>query len=152
VQLPPGTQLALLGRIMRTQSESTGPTVDPDTRRGTVVPTIAVLDTWANFAWSDGCQVDALQAFQPLTIVTRNHAYEMVVLDGATGLVRVRGGQFFPEWRQVFLAGCSLGGSFLKLRGIYAGFGMELHAEGEVVITSPVQRLTLSHFALTCTH
>ena len=29
---------------------------------------------------------------------------------------------------------------------------MELHAEGDVVITSPVQRLTLSHFELTSTH
>ena len=71
VQLPPGTQLASLGRIMRTQSTSTAPAVDLDTRRGTVVPSIAVLDTWANFAWTDGCQVDALQAFQPLTIITR---------------------------------------------------------------------------------
>ncbi|HYU80599.1 MAG TPA: hypothetical protein VEK56_16530 [Vicinamibacterales bacterium] len=117
-----------------------------------LVPSVAVLDNWAHFDWTDGCQVDELQAFQPLTVVTRNHVYEIVVLDGASGRVRVRGGQFFPDWREAHLAGCSLGGSFLKLRGIYAGFGMELHIEGDVIVTSPVQRLTLSHFDVTSTH
>jgi hypothetical protein len=149
VQPPPGIQLAFLERIMRSQ---TSEPFEPDTRSGTVVPTVAVLDTWANFNWTDGCQVDELEAFQPLTIVTRNHVYEMVVLEGASGLVRIRGGQFFPEWRQVHLAGCSLGGSFLKLRGIYAGFGMEVHVAGEVVVTSAVQRLTLSHCEPSSTH
>ena len=126
--------------------------VEPDSRPGTVVPSIAVLDTWANFAWTDGCQVDELQSFQPVTVVTRNHIYEIVVLEGTTGLVRVRGGQFFPDWREAQLAGCSLGGSFLKLRGIYAGFGMELHVEGDVIVTSPVRRLTLAQVELTSTH
>jgi hypothetical protein len=129
-----------------------GPSTNSILRSGTVVPTIAVLDTWANFDWSDGCQIDQLQTFQPLTVVTRNHVYEIVVLEGATGRVRIRGGQFFPEWREVHLAGCTLGGSFLKLRGVYAGFGMEIHAAGDVVVTSPVQRLTLSHYELSNTH
>jgi hypothetical protein len=149
VQPPPGIQLAFLERIMR--SQTTEP-FEPDTQSGTVVPTVAVLDTWANFNWTDGCQVDELEPFQPLTIVTKNHVYEMVVLEGASGLVRIRGGQFFPEWRQVHLAGCSLGGSFLKLRGIYAGFGMEVHVAGEVIVTSAVQRLTLSHCEPGSTH
>jgi hypothetical protein len=148
VQPPSGIQLAFLERMMRSQTAA----LDPDTNGGTVVPTVAVLDTWANFSWTEGCQVDELQAFQPLTIVTKNHVYEMVVLEGTTGLVRIRGGQFFPEWRQVHLAGCSLGGSFLKLRGIYAGFGMEVHVAGEVVVTSAVQRLTLSHWEPSSTH
>ena len=134
---------------MRPQAQRS---LEPDAHSGTVVPSVAVLDTWANFDWTDGCQVDELQAFQPLTIVTRNHVYEMVVLDGREGRVRVRGGQFFPEWREVHLAGCSLGGSFLKLRGIYAGFGMELHCEGDIVVTSPVRRLTLSKYEITSTH
>ena len=45
-----------------------------------------------------------------------------------------------------------MGGSFLKLRGIYAGFGMELHVEGDVIVTSAVQRLTLQHYEFTSTH
>lgn len=127
-------------------------TLEGETSLGTVVPTVAVLETWANFDWSDGCQIDEQQAFQPLTVVTRNHVYELIVIDGASGLVRIRGGQFFPDWREAHLAGCSLGGSFLKLRGIYAGFGMELHVEGDVIVTSAVQRLTLQHYGFTNTH
>lgn len=134
---------------MRSEAEQSA-AIEPQS--GTVVPSVAVLDTWANFDWTDGCQVDQLQAFQPVTVVTRNHVYEIVVLEGGSGLIRVRGGQFFPEWREAHLAGCSLGGSFLKLRGIYAGFGMELHIAGDVIVTSPVQRLTLSHYELTSTH
>ena len=135
--------------MMRSEAEQSA-AIEPQS--GTVVPSVAVLDTWANFDWTDGCQVDQLQAFQPVTVVTRNHVYEIVVLEGGSGLIRVRGGQFFPEWREAHLAGCSLGGSFLKLRGIYAGFGMELHIAGDVIVTSPVQRLTLSHYELTSTH
>ena len=148
MQLPPGTQLAFLGRIMRPSERIP----DTDASVGTVVPTVAVLETWANFDWSDGCQIDEQQALQPVTVVTRNHVYELVVIEGASGLVRIRGGQFFPDWRDVHLAGCSLGGSFLKLRGIYAGFGMELHVDGDVIVTSAVQRLTLQHYEFTSTH
>jgi hypothetical protein len=110
------------------------------------VPARAVLDNWAHADWTDGCQVDATPVFQTLTVVTRNSLYQLIVLDPSRGVVRLRGGNFFPDWREAQLAGCSLGGSFLKMRGIYAGFCMELHVDGETVITSPVLRLTLSQF------
>jgi hypothetical protein len=115
-------------------------------RHVSTVPATAVLDNWAHAEWTDGCQVDATPIFQTLTVVTRNSLYQLIVLDPARGLVRLRGGQFFPDWREAHLAGCSLGGSFLKMRGIYAGFCMELHVDGETVITSPVTRLTLTRF------
>ena len=115
-------------------------------RTVSAVPATAVLDNWANAEWTDGCQVDDAPVFQALTVVTQNSLYELVVLDPSRGVVRLRGGQLFPSWREAQLAGCSLGGSFLKMRGIYAGFCMELHVDGETVITSPVLRLTLSHF------
>jgi hypothetical protein len=109
------------------------------------VPATAVLDNWASAEWTDGCQVDGLPLFQALTVFTHNSLYELIVVDPVRGVVRVRGGQFFPDWREAQLAGCSLGGSFLKMRGIYAGFCMEVHVGGEIIITSPVVRLTLSH-------
>lgn len=117
----------------------------PD-RAVSAVPATAVLDNWANADWTDGCQVDSAPAFQALTVITQNSLYEIVVVEPSRGIVRLRGGQFFPDWREAQLAGCSLGGSFLKMRGIYAGFCMELHVDGETVITSPVLRLTLAHF------
>lgn len=128
--------------------ESKGATTDETS----VVPSGAVLSNWADARWTDGCQVDELPDFQPITVLTMNHTYEIVVLGGHEGLVRVRGGQFFPDWRTAQLAGCSLGGSFLKLRGIYTGFRLELHVDGEVIVTSPVRRLALSRVQLGGTH
>lgn len=104
----------------------------------------AVLDNWTRAEWTDGCQVDQLPDLQPITVITRNHLYELIVVNGSDGRLRIRGGLLIPEWRDARLAGCSLGGSFLKLRGIYAGFCMELHVDGEIIITTPVQRLTLA--------
>src|SRR5687767_12428553 len=105
----------------------------------------ALLTNWSEADWTNGCQVDELPDLQPLTVITRNHFYEIVVLAGRTGRLRIRGGLLIPEWREAVLAGCTLGGSFLKLRGIYTGFCMELHVDGEVILTTPVQRLTLTH-------
>jgi hypothetical protein len=116
-------------------------------RSVSAIPATAVLDNWANAEWTNGCQVDAAPVFQPLTVITQNSLYELIVLDPTRGIVRLRGGNFFPDWREAQLAGCSLGGSFLKMRGIYTGFCMEFHVDGETVITSPVLRLTLVHFA-----
>jgi hypothetical protein len=127
-------------------SERRRPRPSPTSREhtGANVPAVAVLDSWANADWSDGCQVDELAEMQPIIVFTRNHLYEIFVIAGQEGRIRVKGGLFFPEWREVTLAGCSLGGSFLKLRGLYTGFCMELHVDGEAIVTSPVQKLALS--------
>jgi hypothetical protein len=119
---------------------------------GSLVSQGALLDSWARADWTDGCQVDQLPDLQPLTVVTRNHFYEIIVVNGRAGMLRIRGGRLIPEWREAVLAGCSLGGSFLKLRGIYAGFCMEIHLDGEVIITTPVQRLTLTHIEAAARH
>lgn len=120
---------------------------DTSTRRGgsALVAREALLDHWTSAEWTDGCQIDELADLQPLTVITRNHFYELIVVNGREGRLRVRGGLLIPEWRDAVLAGSSLGGSFLKLRGIYVGFCMELHVGGEMLITTPVQRLTLAH-------
>jgi hypothetical protein len=55
----------------------------------------------------------------------------------------VRGGKFFPEYTTAILAGASLGGSFLKMRGVYVGFRMEIHMGVEAIITSDVQSIAV---------
>ena len=57
----------------------------------------------------------------------------------ATGEVLVRGGHFFPEHARAELAGCSLGGSFLKVRSIHPGFLMELVRDGQRIVTTRVR-------------
>ena len=118
--------------------------MNPTGRTVSAVPASALLDHWLNAEWTDGCQVDAVPVFQTLTVITTNTLYEIVVLDGSQGLIRLRGGRFFPDWREAQLAGCSRGGSVLKLRGIYTGFSMEVRTGEEVIITSPVRRLTMT--------
>jgi hypothetical protein len=102
---------------------------------------VADLGAWSKHAWTDGLQVDALQDLETLCVRTRNSTYEMTVLSGRTAEVLVRGGQFFPEYTSVRVAGSSLGGSFLKLHGIYLGFSMELQHDGKTIVTTTVQSI-----------
>lgn len=114
-----------------------------DAERPLALPHAALLESWARRAWTNGCQVDELPDLQVLTVITRNSVYEIIVLSARAGEVLVRGGRFFPARRAARLAGSSLGGSFLKMRGIYVGFRMELHAEGGAIVTSPVQSILI---------
>ena len=101
----------------------------------------ADLESWSNHLWTDGLQVDALPDLDTLCVRTRNSTYEITVLSGRTAEVLVRGGRFFPEFTSARVAGSSLGGSFLKLHGIYLGFSMELQHNGQTIVTTAVQSI-----------
>ena len=101
----------------------------------------ADLDNWTARQWTDGVQVDDLPPLEQLVVRTRNTTYSLTILSPTAGEVMIRGGRFFPEPTRVRVAGASLGGSFLKIRGIYIGFAMELRRGGETVITSPVRSI-----------
>ena len=76
-----------------------------------------------------------------LIVRTRNSLYEIIVIDGASGQILVRGGEFFPELTPARLAGATLGGCFCKMRGIYAGFRMEITANKQRTVTTPVESI-----------
>ena len=103
----------------------------------------ASLDVWAKRSWADGLQVDRLETLDTLNFQTQNSIYEITILCPKTGEVMVRGGRFFPERAIAFLAGSSLGGSFLKLRGIYPGFKIEFGSGGRRIITSRVRSIEM---------
>ena len=105
------------------------------------IPAAADLATWSSFEWTDGLQITTLPDLEMLAVRTRNSTYEITVLSGQTGDILVRGGQFFPEHTRARLAGCSLGGSFLKRHGLYVGFQMELHDEGRTIVTTKIQSI-----------
>ncbi len=115
------------------------PTIDSGTNSDDLVPSGALLDTWTARGWSDGLLINRLSSFARLTIRTRHSTYEMVVVAPETAEVLVRGGAYFPEFTRVRVAGSSLGGSFLKLHGVYLGFRMELADSGRMIVTSPVE-------------
>jgi hypothetical protein len=103
----------------------------------------ALLDTWSSHSWTEGLQLEALQDMEKLTVRTENSTYEITVISGRSGEILIRGGRFFPEFTAARLAGSSLGGSFLKLRGIYVGFSLEVHFEQRMIITSRVRNISL---------
>ena len=89
----------------------------------------AILDSWSNLEWNNGVQIDQMEELTTLAVQTSNSLYEITVLDGRTGEVLVRGGEFFPVRTAVRLEGSTCGGSILKRRGIYVGLRMELVPE-----------------------
>jgi hypothetical protein len=110
-------------------------------RTDDLVPSGALLDTWSAHGWSNGLLINRLAAFDRLTILTRHSTYELIVIAPETAEVLVRGGAFFPEFTRARVAGSSLGGSFLKLHGIYPGFRMELSDGARMIVTSPVRHV-----------
>jgi len=99
----------------------------------------AHLDTWVERPWTDGVQVDALRDLDVLFVKTMNTVYHITVVTARTGEAIVRGGKYFPEPTRAVILGSSLGGAFLKLRGIYCGFALEVYAIGTRIVTSSVQ-------------
>jgi hypothetical protein len=105
-------------------------------------PTHCDLMWWAQHDWGDGVQLETLAPLQRFEVWTRNSLYQITVLSPMTGDVLVRGGRFFPETTRATLAGCSLGGSFLKVHAVHPGFSMELLRDGQPIITTRVQSIT----------
>ena len=103
------------------------------------LPSSARLETWVDRTWTDGVQVDTLQDLDVLVVRTLNTMYEVTIVTAQTGEAIVRGGRFFPEPTRAVILGSSLGGAFLKLRGIYCGFSLEIYATGTRIVTSSVQ-------------
>ena len=93
-----------------------------DTER---VPAGAILDRWSEKEWDNGVQIDDFAELESIAVRTANSVYEITVLDGKRGDVLVRGGKYFPQWTPAHLSGSTLGGTFLKRRGIYVGMKIE---------------------------
>ena len=100
-----------------------------------------ILDTWSSYDWTQGIQLETIPDLTRLEIQTQNSTYEITIISGRTGEILIRGGKFFPEFTAARLAGSSLGGSFLKVRGIYVGFNVEISVESRTIITSRVRTI-----------
>ena len=114
------------------------------TSAGTVVATAGLLDRWAAHDWQNGLRLTDLLPLDRVIVRTLNSTYEIVVMTPATADIAVRGGAFFASLTRARLAGSSLGGSFLKLHSIHVGFRMEIVADAQPIITSPVQTIEIA--------
>ena len=114
------------------------------TSAGTAVAPAGLLDRWAAHDWQDGLRLTDLLPLDRVIVRTLNSTYEIVVMTPATADIAVRGGAFFASLTRARLAGSSLGGSFLKLHSIHVGFRMEIVADAQPIITSPVQTIAIA--------
>jgi len=101
-------------------------------------------NSWSAHDWCGGIRVDDLPALERLVVKTANSTYEIVLVAPERAEVLVRGGAFFPVFARARLAGCSLGGSFLKLRSVHVGFRLEFATDRGFIITSPVSGVTIA--------
>lgn len=104
----------------------------------------ANLETWSSTKWEEGVQIDHLNDLDTLVVKTQNSTYEITIISGRDGDILVRGGEFFREKTPARLSGATLGSAFLKLRGIYVGFKMEIRHAGRCIITSPVNSIAMA--------
>lgn len=112
----------------------------PETAR---VPIGALLDTWTSLPWEGGLQVEHLSDLEAVEVRTRNTLYHITIVSAQNGEVLVIGGRFFPTFTRARLNGCTMGGSLLKLRGVYPGFRLEFQIDRQVIVTSEIVRVTV---------
>jgi hypothetical protein len=100
-----------------------------------------LIDAWLNDPWTNGLQIDQREDMEKLVIRTRNSLYEITIIEGRSGEILLRGGQFFTMLTPARLIGATLGGGFCKMLGIYMGFRMEINVDGQRIITTPVESI-----------
>ena len=102
----------------------------------------------------DGCLPDTSESairlascgqFEKIVVNTRRSVYEIVILDGTTGDILLRGGSNFPEFCRALFVGSTAGGRSLRVNTIDIGLRMEFYVGEGAVITSPVTAVLRTH-------
>ena len=94
---------------------------------------------------AEGVGLGELEALTTVLVKTLNTLYRIVVLEPPRSTILIQGGEFFPELTEARLAGASMGGSMLKLSWFGCGLRMEVCADGQRIVTSPVQSIEVQH-------
>jgi hypothetical protein len=94
-----------------------------------------------------------LREVEPLTTIvvqTHNSRYRIVLTGGTSAIVQ--GGKFFTEPTPARIDGSGFGGSVLKTAWIGVGLKMEIFANEQRIITSPVLDVTLERGSAVSIH
>lgn len=86
----------------------------------------------------DAIRLASCRRLETIVVNTRRSVYEIVVVDGTTGDILVRGGSDFPEFRRAVFVGATAGGHALRVNTIDIGLRMEFRVGQLTVLTSPV--------------
>ena len=95
----------------------------------------------AEVAGSPGINLRELDPLTTLVVRTRNSSYR-VIMSHDTSVI-VQGGRFFPDATPARIDGSGFGGSLLKIGWIGIGLSMEIFADGQRIITSPVRAISI---------
>ena len=114
----------------------------PEAPPPTQVPRVATLDGFTEaLANAGGLDIRRVDPLTTILVTTYNSLYRIVPLGGLDALVQ--GGQFFPEATRARFDGSSFGGSFLKIAWIGEGLRMEIVANDQRIVTSPVRHIEI---------
>jgi hypothetical protein len=91
----------------------------------------------------EGVTLMTLKACDTLHVRTRNSDYEIFMLDPESARALVRGGEYFAEPVEATVSGSTFGGCMLKMGWLGVGLRMEIYANGQRTVTSPVQSLSV---------
>jgi hypothetical protein len=87
----------------------------------------------------EGVSLTTLEACDTIHVRTRNSDYEIFLLDPKSGRALLRGGECFTEPVEATVSGSTFGGCMLKAGWLGVGLRMEIYANGQRTVTSPVQ-------------
>jgi hypothetical protein len=93
----------------------------------------------------EGVILGEMEACDTIHVRTCNSVYEIFLLDPKSGRVLVRGGERFAEPMEARVSGSTFGGCMLKLGWLGVGLRIEIYADGQRFVTSPVQSLRVEH-------
>jgi hypothetical protein len=91
----------------------------------------------------EGVTLMTLKACDTIHVRTRNSEYEIFLLDPESARALVRGGEYFAEPVEATVSGSTFGGCMLKMGWLGIGLRMEIYANGQRTVTSPVQSLSV---------
>ena len=86
-----------------------------------------------------------------LDVYTKNSCYEIEVIDGEKGQVKIKGGRSFLDWETITISGSTWGGSMLKINFIGIGMRLELYRKGGGdILTSTINEIWKKKVDCTC--
>ena len=96
----------------------------------------------------EGVTLRTLGACDTIHMRTHNHEYEIFLLDPDSVRAMVQGGEYFTEPMEAAVSGSSFGGCMLKMGWLGVGLRVEIFANGQRTVTSPVQSLRVEQASI----
>jgi hypothetical protein len=110
------------------------------------IPRYCSLDGFTELSSSiDGVALRNLSPFDTIRAKTLNSDYYIFLIEPETGRALVQGGRFFAEPVEATVSGSTFGGCMLKMGWLGVGLRVEVYANGQRIVTSPVRSLQIEY-------